>query len=87
MKIHLIMCLSAFVWFAGEVSSWAQEADFNPLGREVPIERMGKQLRIQVEWIELSHKDYTALMAEKDADKPVGLSRAMMGPCVRNWKK
>ena len=40
------------------------EVEFNPLGREIPVESLEKQLRIQVEWIELSHESYTALLRE-----------------------
>ncbi|MCB1228876.1 MAG: hypothetical protein KDN19_01340 [Verrucomicrobiae bacterium] len=40
------------------------EVEFNPLGREIPVESLEKQLRIQVEWIELSHDSYTKLLAE-----------------------
>lgn len=58
----------------------AQETDFNPLGRDVPIERMEKQLRIQVEWIELSHADFTALMEEKDPLKPSLRKSSNNGP-------
>ncbi len=40
------------------------EVEFNPLGREIPVESLDKQLRIQVEWIELSHEAYTGLLEE-----------------------
>lgn len=46
------------------VSLSAQE--FNPLGREIPEDRLERQVRIQVEWIEVSLQTYTELMAEPD---------------------
>ena len=49
----------------------AQNTDFNPLGREMPLEDMQKQLRIQVEWIEVDHELYTELMTEDDPARPV----------------
>lgn len=65
----------------------AQETEFNPLGRDVPIERMEKQLRIQVEWIELSHSDFTALMEEKDPVKLSFRKSSDNGPLREKLKK
>ncbi|MCF6313380.1 MAG: hypothetical protein L3J39_13105 [Verrucomicrobiales bacterium] len=87
MKSYLFLFLSACLGFAGTLSVLAQEADFNPLGRDLPIERMAKQLRIQVEWIELSHQDYTALMAEKEINKPRVFKSSNDGPLRKKLEK
>ncbi len=82
MKLVNPLCLFLFllslVWTA---SARGQDADaFNPLGREVPLEEMEKQLRIQVEWIEVSHEQYTALLAETDSTRPVTYKPSNDGP-------
>ncbi len=80
MKPWIVTIVITHLFVSATAVSQAQEADFNPLGREVPIERMEKQLRIQVEWIELSHKDYTALMAERDVSNPEIFKSSNDGP-------
>jgi hypothetical protein len=70
MKPQITIFLTALVTAFSLTGAVAQETDFNPLGRDVPSERMEKQLRIQVEWIELSHTDFTALMEEHHPGEP-----------------
>ncbi|MCB1236194.1 MAG: hypothetical protein KDM91_14080 [Verrucomicrobiae bacterium] len=53
---------------------------FNPLGRELPIQEMDKQIRLQVEWIEVSHETYTELMAEDDPEHPATHRSGNDGP-------
>lgn len=53
----------------------AQEVEFNPLGREIPISELDKNLRIQVEWFEIRHETLTDLLEEKSGgDKPIRIS-------------
>lgn len=47
-----------------------QDSSFNPLGGDIPLEEMQKQIRIQVEWIEMPHEVYTELMSEEDPSRP-----------------
>lgn len=47
-----------------------EEVEFNPLGRDLPLAEMTKQLRIQVEWIEVDAAAATKLLAEPDPAKP-----------------
>jgi Flp pilus assembly secretin CpaC len=50
----------------------SQETEFNPLGRDVPIEELPALVRIQVEWIELSHVKMTQLLKEESERKSRG---------------
>lgn len=65
----------------------AQDTSFNPLGRDVPTERMEKQMRIQVEWIELAHTDFTALMEEYNSGKSNTRKSSNDGPLRAKLKK
>ena len=61
----------------GVASIHAQDGtDFNPLGRDLPIEQMERQIRIQVEWIELSHETLTELL---ENDENMRLSERLSG--------
>ena len=60
---------------------------FNPLGRDIPAAEMEKQLRIQVEWFELSHEDMTELMEPEDFSKPQLLNSSNNGPLRERMKK
>ncbi len=44
--------------------------EFNPLGRNIPIEDFDKELRIRFEWIEMSQGEFAKLMAEPDPATP-----------------
>jgi len=50
--------------------AWSQNTDFNPLGREIPTEWLEKQIRVTVEWYELTQADYRALMKEMEPENP-----------------
>ncbi len=57
-----------------------QETEFNPLGREVPIEELPALVRVQVEWIELTHLKMSELLKEESERKtPGGLLSADAG--------
>lgn len=66
--------------FALTGTATSQEVEFNPLGREVPIETLEKLLRIQVEWIELESAEMTRLLQEKDPARPAPLQSSNAGP-------
>ncbi len=59
--ISLLLLAAASSWLRGQDAE-----DFNPIGRDLPTEQMQLQLRIQVEWIELSHEDLTTLLEEDE---------------------
>lgn len=42
----------------------AQEVEFNPLGRDLPIAELEKQVRIEVEWIEVDSATATKLLSD-----------------------
>lgn len=65
-------------------SAAAQEVEFNPLGREVPIEALSKMIRIQVEWIELTQEKFAELTAEPDPVNPPVHRSANDGPLRRD---
>jgi len=66
MKRFFLTSLGCLVLATGAPAQDASE-EFNPLGREL-IEVLEKQLRIQVEWIEVSHETFTRLMSENTAE-------------------
>ena len=74
---HSILLTSTFV-----ITGWAisQEPEFNPLGRDIPIEELEKLLRIQVEWIEVNASEMTRLLQEEDLNKPVPQRSSNAGP-------
>ncbi len=65
MKRLLFPCLALSVSFALLPHASAQDPseEFNPLGRDL-IDILDKQMRVHVEWIEVSHETYTRLMSE-----------------------
>lgn len=65
-RIPALAGLLCFTVLAGTLS--AQDVEFNPLGRDLPIAEMEKQIRIEVEWIEVDSATATKLLA---AQKPV----------------
>ena len=66
----------------------AQDAsEFNPLGREIPIEDLQKQLRIQIEWFEMDHKELTALLEPEDFSKPQVRNSSNDGPLREKMKE
>jgi len=68
--------------------SKAQEADeFNPLGRDLPVEQMAKQLRIQLEWIEMSHETLTELLEDESTMKVKGRLSSNAGPLRETIKE
>jgi hypothetical protein len=58
----------------------AQDVEFNPLGRDLPIAEMEKQLRIEVEWIEIDSATATKLLANQKPAKDTRLFSADSGP-------
>jgi Flp pilus assembly secretin CpaC len=80
MKYGLFAAVAGFLGVVSLATSEAQNGDFDPLGPEVPIDHLPKQMRIQVEWIELSHEDMTALLAPPDPIHPITLNSGNDGP-------
>ena len=62
------------------VPAKTQEPDFNPLGREVPIEALSAVIRIQLEWIEIDHADLTELIEDDAAMRNHGHLSTNAGP-------
>jgi len=56
--------------FCATTLSAQEEVAFNPLGRDLPLDTLEKQIRIQVEWIEVDAATATKLLAEPDPAKP-----------------
>ncbi|MDF1852340.1 MAG: hypothetical protein P1U85_15985 [Verrucomicrobiales bacterium] len=68
--------------------SQAQEGqDFNPLGRDLPIEQLDLQLRIQVEWIETSHEIVTALLEDDENARLKGKLSGNAGPLRKSLRE
>lgn len=70
MKIWISAALIISIYIFGIYEASAQKSDGEKKASASDFEKLGKQLRIQVEWIELSHEDFTALMEEADSQKP-----------------
>ncbi len=86
--IHRFFAIFTIVAIASSSAiAFAQDTDFNPLGRELPLAEMEKQVRVQLEWIELSHTDFTALMEEDDLSKPVMRKSSNDGPLRKELKE
>lgn len=67
--------------FALAIPLSAQEGEeFNPLGRDVPLEAMEKQLRIEVEWFETDSETYEELINDDDAMRVDGRLSSDAGP-------
>lgn len=78
-----IALCSSFGHFA-----FSQEAEeFNPLGRDLPIEEMSLQLRIQLEWIEMDHETFTGLLEDEESMKVQGRLSANAGPLRESVRK
>jgi hypothetical protein len=78
-----IALCSSFGHFA-----FSQETEeFNPLGRDLPIEEMSLQLRIQLEWIEMDHETFTALLEDEESMKVQGRLSADAGPLRESVRK
>ena len=81
--VFLIGTIGAF----SIVGALAQDTKLKPPGSDISIESMSRQLRIQVEWIELSHKDFTALLEEDDLTKPKVPKSSNDGPLRKKLKE
>lgn len=68
------------ITFALIRTATSQEVEFNPLGREIPIESLEKLLRIQVEWIELESSEMTRLLQNEDLARTTPLQSSNAGP-------
>ena len=71
-------------------SIYVKSSAKNPLAdfrHDDPIKRMEKQMRIQVEWIELSHTDFTKLMEEYNSTDSNALNSSNDGPLRAKLKK
>ncbi|MCG8602358.1 MAG: hypothetical protein MI807_19595 [Verrucomicrobiales bacterium] len=65
-----------------------QEGDeFNPLGRDIPIEQMERQLRIQLEWIEMSHETMTEMLEDESGMEVDGRLSGNAGPLRESVKE
>ncbi|MBP6603443.1 MAG: hypothetical protein KA250_16630 [Verrucomicrobiales bacterium] len=80
MQSSLSFLILSGIIFGLSGTAISQETEFNPLGREVPIEEMEKLLRIQVEWIELDSAEMTRLLQEKDLSHPPLRQSSNAGP-------
>ena len=77
---HLLYALGAFSLIAPFPQISAQEATFDPLGRDIPIEALDVQIRIQIEWIEVEHETLTGLLSNQESMKTRGRISANAGP-------
>lgn len=81
MNYGLLAALAGIIGIvAAPATSLSQNAEFDPLGPEIPLDHLPKQVMIQVEWIELSHEDMTKLLAPPNLERPKTLNSANHGP-------
>lgn len=68
----------------------AQEVEFNPLGREIPIEALEKNLRIQLDWYELEQETLMEILdleTGPDATATISSNANLMLQAVRELVK
>ncbi len=58
----------------------AQETEFNPLGRDIPVEELDAVIRLQLEWIELESSRMIELLADDEAMRRKGVLSSNAGP-------
>lgn len=88
LRAALVITLSIALLSLSPLPLSAQDGTaFNPLGRDIPTQEMEKQLRIQVEWFEISHEDMTELMEPEDFSKAQLLNSSNNGPLRERMKK
>ena len=81
MKIWLHVTLVVLVGIFGCSEVLAQESGGGQKGSGVPdTTKMEKEIRIQVEWIELSHEEFTAVMEEYGSSESNVLNSSNNGP-------
>jgi hypothetical protein len=62
------------------VPASSQEVEFDPLGRDLPLESLEKLMQIQVEWIEVDAEIATELLMDEDPTQPATIRSSNAGP-------